>query len=89
MKKIRRTPNFSEAKFSVKPKSGNNSIVVVAAALQDFRFTNSDFFYGRDERGKLLHFKKKRKNREMDREWKLLFGSEMKANFAKSNFLAR
>ena len=44
VKKIRRTPNFSEAKFSVKPKSGNNSIVVVAAALRDFSFTNSDFF---------------------------------------------
>ena len=74
VKKIRRTPNFSEAKFSVKPKSGNNSIVVVAAAaLRDSSFTNSEFFTVKTRGGNFDNVRKK------DREWKL-FGFEKKAN---------
>lgn len=59
VKKIRRTPYFSEAKFSVKPKSGNNSIVVVAAALRDFSFTN--FFTAKTRGGNSDIVKKKQK----------------------------
>ena len=59
VKKIRRTPNFSEAKFSVKPKSGNNSIVVVAAALRDFSFTKSEFFTVKTRGGNFDNVRKK------------------------------
>ena len=59
VKKIRRTPYFSEAKFSVKPKSGNNSIVVVAAALRDFSFTKSEFFTVKTRGGNFDNVRKK------------------------------
>ena len=59
VKKIRRTPNFSEAKSSVKPKSGNNSIVVVAAALRDFSFTKSEFFTVKTRGGNFDNVRKK------------------------------